>query len=56
MTPVGDLEIQSQRPLIALFRDRLSYKYLGDWQEREETRPLAHHAGSSGGEMRPPKP
>lgn len=30
MTPVGDLEIQSQRPVIARFSDRLSYKYLGD--------------------------
>ena len=45
MTPVGDLEIQSQRPVSALFRDRLGYKCLGDRHEREETRRLAHPAG-----------
>lgn len=56
MTPIGDLEIRSQRPVIALSRDRLGCKYFGDRHEREETRRLAHQAGSSGGEMRPPRP
>ena len=56
MTPIGDLEIQSQRPVIALLRDHLGCKCLGDWHEREETRRLARRAGTRGVEMRPRKP
>ena len=38
MTPVGDLEIKTQRRVIALFRDDLGYRYLGNWHEREGNR------------------
>ena len=34
MTEVGELEIQSRRRIIAHFRDRLGYRYLGNWHER----------------------
>ncbi len=35
MTPVGEKEIKTQRRVIALFRDSLGYRYLGDWQDRD---------------------
>ena len=39
MTPpiesVGQLERKTQDRVVALFRDRLSYEYLGNWEERE---------------------
>ena len=38
MTPVGDLEIRTQRPVIALFRHGLGYRYLGNCHEREDNR------------------
>ena len=38
MAPVGDLEARTQRRVIALLRDRLGYKYLGDWRERVDNR------------------
>ena len=38
MTPVGDLEIKTQQRVIALFRDRLGYRYLGNWHERKDNR------------------
>ena len=38
MTAVGELEIKAQRRVIALFRDRLGYEYLGDWRDREDNR------------------
>ena len=38
MTAVGDLESKTQRRVIALFRDRLGYEYLGDWRDREGNR------------------
>ncbi len=31
MAAVGDLEVKTQRHVVALFRDRLGYEYLGDW-------------------------
>lgn len=34
MTSVGQIEKKTQRRVIALFRDRLRYDYLGDWQDR----------------------
>ena len=36
MTPVGELEIKTQRRVIALFRDGLGYRYLGDWRDRDD--------------------
>ena len=38
MTRVGDLEVKTQRRVIALFRDRLGYEYLGDWRDRDDNR------------------
>ncbi len=38
MTAVGDLEVKTQRRVIALFRDRLGYEYLGDWRDRDDNR------------------
>ena len=35
MTDVGDLESKTQRRVIALFRDRLGYEYLGDRRDRD---------------------
>ena len=38
MTPVGDLEIRTQERVIALFRNRIGYRYLGNWHERSGNR------------------
>ena len=38
MTAVGDFEFRLQRRVIALFRERLGYEYLGDWRDREGNR------------------
>jgi type I restriction enzyme R subunit len=38
MTSVGQIEKKTQRRVIALFRDRLRYDYLGDWQDRADNR------------------
>ena len=38
MTAVGELEIRTQRRVIALFRDHLGYAYLGNWHERHDNR------------------
>ena len=38
MTTVGQIEKKTQRRVIALFRDRLRYDYLGDWQDRPDNR------------------
>ena len=38
MTTVGALEIQTQRRVIAHFRDHLGYTFLGNWHERDNNR------------------
>ena len=38
MTPVGELEIKTQRRVIALLQDGLGYRYLGDWRDRDHNR------------------
>ena len=40
MTAVGDIEFRPQRRVIALFRERLGYEYLGDWRDREGNRKI----------------
>ena len=34
MNAVGQREIQTQRRVVAFFRDTLDYAWLGDWQDR----------------------
>ncbi len=34
-TKVGQLERKTQNRIVSLFRDRLGYEYLGNWEERE---------------------
>ena len=38
MTEVGELEIRTQRRVIAHFRDTLGYRYLDNWHERRNNR------------------
>src|SRR6056297_147377 len=35
MTDVGQIERNTQNRIVKLFRDRLEYDYLGDWQDRD---------------------
>ena len=35
MTPVGQPERATRNRVIALFRDELGYRYLGDWTDRD---------------------
>lgn len=36
MTIIGQPERVTQKRVIALFRDELGYRYLGDWTHRED--------------------
>ena len=38
MSKVGQREIQTQRRVVAFFRNALGYKYLGHWQDRPDNR------------------
>ena len=35
MSDVGKPEIETQKRIVALFRDELGYDYLGDWEDRD---------------------
>ena len=35
MSPVGSVEIVTQKRLLKVFENNLGYEYLGDWQDRE---------------------
>jgi len=35
VSDVGKAERETQNRLIALFRDELGYRYLGDWSDRD---------------------
>ena len=36
MTTVGQIEKKTQARVVALFRERLGYDYLGDWTDRRQ--------------------
>lgn len=52
MSGIGESERTTQDRVIALFRDRLGWRYLGDWSERVnsniETRPFAANLNARG--------
>jgi type I restriction enzyme R subunit len=35
MTTVGQIELLTQKRVISLFQNKLHYKYLGNWEDRE---------------------
>ena len=35
MSNIGDIERKTQTRVVALFRDKLGYKYLGNWKHQE---------------------
>ena len=45
MSTVGQIEKKTQARVVALFRDRLGYDYLGNWIDRPEQR--QHRAGAA---------
>ncbi|MCK5342467.1 MAG: hypothetical protein KAR20_03635 [Candidatus Heimdallarchaeota archaeon] len=36
MSEVGQLERQTQNRVVKLFQEKLNYRYLGNWEERED--------------------
>ena len=38
MSTVGQIERKTQKRVVKLFRDKLGYAYLGNWEERENNR------------------
>ena len=43
MTPIGQPERVTQNRVIALFRDELHYRYLGDWSDRDDNANIEPH-------------
>ena len=38
MTTVGQRERATQNRIVKFFQDKLDYRYLGDWQDRENNK------------------
>ncbi|PKO04926.1 MAG: restriction endonuclease subunit R [Chloroflexi bacterium HGW-Chloroflexi-3] len=36
MSPIGEMEVKTQKRVIKLFQEKLNYEYLGDWKDRPE--------------------
>ena len=54
MNDIGKPERETQRRVIALFRDELGYRFLGDWTDRDgnsniEEKLLTHYLRDKGG-------
>jgi type I restriction enzyme R subunit len=47
MTPIALPERATQERIIALFRDQLGYRYLGNWIDRADNRNIEHDIPSA---------
>ena len=53
MATVGEIEKRTQARVVALFRDRLQYEYLGTWVDRD---PGGHPNSPTHGHLKFPHP
>lgn len=40
MSTIGELERETQNRVVKLFKEKLKYRYLGNWEEEERSRPI----------------